>query len=272
MPKPNLPIIQDVFTVSHIEFRTPHYIKVTLTGNVALFKECTLGANNKIFIPPKGISKVHMRTYDLEKKEWVLPAEHLRPKMRTYTHRSINLEKKELCIDFVNHGLNGPASAWANQATIGSELGIAMKASQKELYPEKNWYLLVGDATAIPVLSVILESLPPTATGTCIIEVHSKEDEQILQTNAEIDFIWLHNAAPEKASQLFNKVKTLALAETSKFAYVACEFKSVKSIRNYLRKEKNWTTDELYAFSYWKSGFAEDESANSRREEKQTKG
>lgn len=266
MAKPT--IVQDVFTVKRKQFITPNFIRITLTGNVAIFKDATLGDNNKIFIPPKGISKVHMRTYDPIKEQIVLPPKEVLPYMRTYTHRGINLEKNELTIDFANHGLNGPASAWAIQATEGAELGVAMKVHKKELYPISDWYLLVGDTTAIPVISVILESLPNTAKGVCIIEVHGKEDEQQLRTNAEVDFIWLHNPEPKKGSNIADEVKKVIIPDSSKFGFVACEFSSVKAIRSYLRKELQWTKEELYAYSYWKAGFAEDKSADDRRSER----
>ncbi len=268
MSKKEMPIVQDVFTVKRKEYITPNYIRVTLTGNVEVFKESTLGDNNKVFVPPNNMNSVHMRYYDYEQEKWILPELDVRPVMRTYTHRAIDLEKNELTIDFVNHGLNGPASSWAIQAQKGAELGVAMKKAKKELYPKRDWYLLVGDATAIPIISVILESLPSNAKGVCLLEVHGKEDEQVLKTKAAIDFVWLHNSAPEEGSGLYEKLKTIELEEGSKFGYVACEFRSVKEIRNYLRKDMSWTVDELYAYSYWKSGVAEDASAEDRRKER----
>lgn len=262
------PIVQDVFTVRKIFRLTPHLIRVILTGGVEIFKVSGLGANNKIFIPLPGQSKVVMRGFNFETQEWIIPPVEVRPIMRTYTHRAVDFDKKELTLDFVDHGTGGPASAWANQAQLGHELGIAMKTHSKELYPPVEWYLLAGDMTAIPVLSVILESLPASAKGTCIIEVHGPEDEHEIRTKADIDFIWLHNAHPEKGSDLAAQVKKVTLPDSSRFGFVACEFSSVKEIRNYLRKEQGWETSELYAFSYWKSGSSEDESGTARREEK----
>lgn len=251
------PIVQDVFIVKSKEYITPSFIRVVLTGNVSIFKDAVLGDNNKVFIPPKGVDKVHMRHFDNDTNEWILPPKEVLPFMRTYTHRAIDMEKSEITIDFVNHGKTGPGSTWALESKPGSELGVAMKLNKKELVKDSNWYLLVGDATAIPVLSVILESLPSTVKGVCIIEVHGKEDEQALTTKADIEFKWMYNSTPEKGNYLIDEVKKVIVPKSSKYGYVACESSSVKEIRNYLRKDLNWSADELQAYSYWKKGVAE---------------
>lgn len=269
MSKSNKTIAQKIFHLKSKEYLTPHYIRITLSGDVSVFSKTTIGDNNKIFIPPKGVSKVHFPKLDSTTHTWIYPAKEVAPSVRTYTHKGINLEKNELIIDFVNHGENGPASAWALNAEIGDELGVAMRTEPKELYPkEAKWFLLVGDLTAIPVLSAILETLPSTAKGVCIIEVPSAEDEQILKTDAEITFVWLHNPKPENGSKLAQVVKKTEIPKDDKFGYVACEFSSVKEIRNYLRKELLWIANELHAYSYWKSGVAEDKSVTERQAEK----
>lgn len=261
--------IQIVATVIRKEYITPHYIRVYFTGdNISLIANTTVGINNKVLVPPKGLNEIHFPEFDYEKMQWKPQPEELRPKVRTYTHRGIDLEKNEIWIDFVAHGDEGPASAWAIAAKSGDLLGIMMKDGKKELYTKADNYLLAGDATAIPVLGAILEDLPETAKGICIIEVHGKEDEQLLTTKADIKFIWLHNRHPQQESRLAETVKQQNLPLTSRSGYVAAEFSSVKEIRNYLRKEKNWKQEELYAFSYWKAGVAEDQSASDRRAEK----
>lgn len=261
--------IQAALTVSRKEYITPHYIRIYLTGEeVPLFANTTVGVNNKILIPSKGVHKIHFPEFDYEKRQWYPMPEEIRPTVRTYTHRGIDLKNNELWIDFVAHGDEGPASAWAIAAKEGDVLGLLMKDGKTALYAKAANYLLVGDATGIPVLSAILEDLPETAKGTCIIEVHGKEDEQHLQTKARIHFIWLHNNLPQNGSRLAEIVKQQSLPETSRSGYVAAEFSSVKEIRHYLRKEKGWAPEELYAYSYWKAGQAEDKSSTERHKEK----
>lgn len=253
--------------VTRKEYLTPHYIRVYLTGQpdtLANIANMTVGVNNKILIPPKGSKHVVFpNTPDANDDN--------KPIMRTYTHRGVNLETQELWIDFVAHGDVAPASGWAVHASPGDELGIMMKPKAKALYPQAEQYLLVGDATAIPVLGAILESLPADAKGQCIIEVHGTEDYQALSTQADIRFTWLHNPHPESGSLLPEAVNSIELpqATTNRFAYIACEFSAVKAIRQYLRSENGWSRDEVYAYSYWKAGVAEDASAEDRRAEQQ---
>lgn len=263
--------IKTTLTVSRKAYLTPHYLRIYLTGpEVRLIDNTTVGVNNKILIPPAGINKIHFPEFDYEKMDWIQPLAAVRPSIRTYTHRGINLDTNEIWIDFVAHGEEGPASAWAIKAKKGDPLGVMMHAGKTELYPKTENYLLVGDATAIPVLGAILEDLPASAKGICIIEVHAGNDEQLLQTKADIKFIWLHNSNPEAGSNLIDMVKQRVLPESSRFSYVAAEFSSVKAIRAYLRKEKNWKQQELYAYSYWKSGIAEDKSTKERHAEKES--
>ncbi|AZA76148.1 siderophore-interacting protein [Chryseobacterium sp. G0186] len=264
----NFKAIQAELKVSRKEYITPHYIRIFLTGEqVSLIANTTVGVNNKILIPPKGFKQIHFPEFDYDAMIWKPQPEETRPSIRTYTHRGIDLEKNEIWIDFVAHGDEGPASAWALECKEGDLLGVLMKDGKTELYGKAENYLLVADATGIPVLATILEDLPNTAKGTCIIEVHGKEDKQHLETLADIHFIWLYNEHPQQGSQLAEIVKQQILPETSRSGYVAAEFSSVKEIRSYLRKEKHWKQEELYAYSYWKSGVAEDKSAGERHKE-----
>lgn len=264
----NFKAIQAELTVSRKEYITPHYIRIFLTGEqVPLIGNTTVGINNKILIPPKGADKVYFPEFDYEKMLWKPQPEEIRPSIRTYTHRGIDLEKNEIWIDFVAHGDEGPASAWALDCKVGDLLGVLMKDGKTELYGKAENYLLAADATGIPVLAAILEDLPATAKGTCIIEVHGEEDKQNLETAADIHFIWLYNKKPKRGSKLAEVVREQILPEESRSGYVAAEFSSVKEIRSYLRKEKHWKQEELYAYSYWKSGVAEDKSAVERHQE-----
>jgi len=253
------------------EYLSPHLIRLTLKGEeVYKFADTTIGTNNKIFIPPAGIDVIHFPQYDVSQQQWIYPEARVAPAVRTYTHRGIDLEQQLLLIDFVAHGDEGPASAWAIHAPIGAILGIAMRTHKTELYPVAERYILVGDATAIPVISAILEDLPGAARAQVFLEVQSAADRIKIRTAAQVDYHWILNPKPEKASGLADHVIEELSNESgsfSQFAYVAAEYQTVQVLRKFFRKDLAWTKEELYAYSYWRRGMAEDRSAKERQQE-----
>ncbi len=267
--------VSAILTLKRKEYLAPHYIRVTLTGDdVPLFKDTTVGANNKIFLPASGESEIY---FD--------PAKSIR---RTYTHRGIDLEKNEMIVDFVVHGADqttghsagqsidhrsGPASAWAINAEPGARIGVAMKNKAMELYPPADWYLLVADASGLPVIATILETVPINARGVAFIEVLNADEEIPLVTASRIDVRWIHNDAPGEKKPLVDVVKSTEFPDqmsTKLFGYIAAEYSSVKDIRIFLREEKGWKNEHFFAYSYWKYGKSEDRSVQERQEEKQS--
>lgn len=256
--KPNM--MRDVLTVKHKFFVTPHYIRVILESDqMELFLEANVGDNNKLVIPkdkskplqlPDGPSKGDASDFYI----------------RTYTLRAIDFEKSEMTVDFVMHGETGPASKWAINAQPGDQLGVLMKAKRKPLFQEADWYLLVGDHTALPVISVILERMPNHARGQVILEVPTAEDVLELEKPEEVQIQWVLNPTPGEHSQLVSVMKKIPLgSHSSKFVYAAAEYHVVKELQDILRQEQSLERKDWYAFSYWKNGIAEGDSAQDRR-------
>ncbi len=249
--------IRSVFTVKRKEFITPHLIRVVFKisdEQIGLLPMMQEGANNKIFIPPKNVGLIYFPEKSLHGAE-------LTAVSRTYTNRKIDFQKKELTIDFVVHGENGPASAWAIHAQPGDPLGIGMKQSNKPLIPKADRYLFVGDATALPAISAILEHLPARVQVNAVLEVYSKKDEMLLCTAADLEIEWLHNPNPEKGSKLAEKVRMFDFANFNQksYIYIAAEYTTVKELRHYFRQDLQWNQHLIYTCSYWKSGISEEE-------------
>ena len=91
-----------------------------------------------------------------------------RPPMRTYTIRALRAEQEEVDVEFVLHGENGPASAWATHARIGDRLQLA--APNRQYGDDPGGYEwkppagvrhipLIADETALPAVAGILEEL-----------------------------------------------------------------------------------------------------------------
>ena len=228
-------IIRGSFKVKSKIYLTPHYIRIVLTGDeLNRFAHLTVGAHNKIFIPPANPQQDPIR--------------------RTYTHRALDTDKGEMHIDFVAHGDEGPASSWAIHCKEGDPLDVAMKDKANPLFPPADWYLLAGDHTALPVISVILETLPANATGIAIIQVAGPEDILDLKTPAHFKLKWIYKG---NNNELTNAVKDIVIpAQCSRFVFLAAEAEAIKNMRTYFT-EKGLSREELSAQNYWKAGNAE---------------
>lgn len=235
-------IIKATFTVKRKEYITPHYIRITLTGDdLHLYSGVTVGANNKIFITGKEQAMIR----------------------RTYTLRGLDLDAGEMQIEFVAHGEEGPASAWAIHAKEGDLLEIAMKDKKSNLFPDADWYLLAGDHTALPVISVMLENLPAHATGFALIEVAGPEDIIAIKTSSKVAVRWIFSN--ELTNPLYNEVINVALPQTgSKFIFAAAESGIIKDLRVHFA-QYSLQREEFSAYAYWKKGISEDGSQQERR-------
>ncbi|MGE7955444.1 siderophore-interacting protein [Pseudomonas sp. NPDC089530] len=131
-----------------------------------------------------------------------LPADR-QPPMRTYTIRALRAEPAELEVDFVLHGVNGPASRWATHAKVGDHLQMAVP--NKAFSGDPGGYewqppagirkvLLIGDETALPAIAGILEDLmeyPVPPDVQAFIEVPHESDCLALRHHHQTRLSWL---------------------------------------------------------------------------------
>src|SRR5262245_16714620 len=125
-------------TVKRVAHVTPRMVRVTFTSpELAAFGWNGPAAHIKVIFADPATALAP-------------PAENApRPTMRTYTPRRFDPKAAELDVDFVLHG-EGPASTWASQAAIGQSLMIGGPGRNYVVDPAAEWFVLVGDDSAIP--------------------------------------------------------------------------------------------------------------------------
>jgi len=158
--------------------------------DMAGFPSDKAGSHVKVFLPRPGQAKPLMPKLTEYGPVW--PPADERPFARTYTIRHIDAAAGELELDFVLHGDNGPASAWAIHAKPGDFVGIAGPGPRGPITQTADWYIFAGDETAIPAISAHLERLPSGAQGVAFIEIADAAEEQPLDYQANIRLTWLH--------------------------------------------------------------------------------
>ena len=147
-----------------------------------------------------------------------------RPPMRTHTIRALRAEQEEVDVEFVLHGENGPASAWATHARIGDRLQLA--APNRQYGDDPGGYewkppagvrhiLLIADETALPAVAGILEELagetePPVVEA--FLEVPGEADILDLPAIPAARLHWLprhqagHGARKRRLHKTLDKV------------------------------------------------------------------
>ena len=249
-----------ILTVSNARYLTPQMIRDTFAGpELADFPEGREGGNCKLMIPQPG-----------EKRQDFIQrlADGPAPVKRTYTVRKFDKKTQELTIDFVAHGDNGPASRWAMLAVPGDYIGFAGPSTPKVTRFDADWYLLAADPCAIPVVAATLEAMPRDAQGITIFEVPSDADKQEIDAPDGIEMDWLIHENPLQASTaqeaLIREIKWPAgRVQTC----IAGESGVIKSLRQFLVKEKQLPRPDMYISGYWKIGLVEDEHQKLKRKE-----
>lgn len=190
--------------------------------------------------------------------------EGMRPLMRTYT---ISVQRdNEIDVDFAMHEAEGPASNWARHTQSGDKILVGGPGPKKLINHDADWFLLIGDMTALPAITVNLAQLPDDARGYAILEISSKADQQNLKKPENVDIYWVINPTPNaNSSPLLDCVNTMAWLKGQPAVWAACEFHSMRRLRDYFRFERPIAKTHLYISSYWKVERTEDQHKIEKR-------
>ncbi|MFA0627687.1 siderophore-interacting protein [Vibrio sp. 10N.222.49.A3] len=236
-------------TVTQTSTITPNMQRITLCGE-GLSKyptECAGGYIKLLFSP--------LGTTDLSQLN-----DGERPIMRTYTIRQYNAVEQFIEVDFVRHITTdlqcGFAARWAMNAEVGDTISVAGPGLIQGLNLESDWFFLVADMTSLPALSAKVKSLPEHAVGHAVIQINSTADKQTLEAPQGIKVTWLIEDETEET--LSQTVRNLEWLDGQVSIWTACEFESMRELRQYFRNEKEVAKENIYISSYWKRGVTED--------------
>lgn len=242
-----------MLTVSASRQLTRNMLRLTLQGEqLAVFPNDAEGAYFKLVFEGADTDKPVMRTYTVSK-------------FRRYQH--------EIDVDFMLHDgaddvTGGVAAAWAKQAKVGDAVSIFGPGPATFISQKADWFLLAADMTALPALTANLALLPQNATGYVVVEILSVDDRQELPVPEKMDVRWVINPkAGSDASPLYDAIKELQWLDGQVAVWTACEFKTMKKIRQYYREHRDVKKSHLYISSYWKQGLKEEEHKLAKRED-----
>lgn len=244
---------------------TPHMVRVVLGGpGLAGFTAGEFTDHYvKLVFPPPGVT--YPDPVDLAQVREQLPREQW-PRIRTYTVRRWDPHAGELTIDVVRHGDEGVAGPWAATVRPGEEIHFAGPGGAYAPDPTADWHLLAGDESALPAIAATLERMPPGARAHAFVEVAGPEEEQKLDTPADVTVTWLHRGDAAVGAALVRAVTDLESPPGVPQAFVHGEAGFVKELRRLLLVERGVPRDRVSISGYWRLGHDEDRWQATKRD------
>lgn len=173
---------------------------------------------------------------------------------RHYTVRRFDKTELRLDIQFVLHG-DAPAARWAREVRHGDQIAAEGPRGRTVVSGEADWRLFTGDETALPGIAAMIEQLPRGERAFAIVEVAGPEDEQPIETAADLEVIWLHRGgAPIAPSRRL--IEALADFELPPGVGQACvigETATVRAQRQSLLAH-GMEKRQIAAEGYWRPG------------------
>jgi NADPH-dependent ferric siderophore reductase len=243
-----------LLTVQRVERLTPNMARVTLGGDLAGFVSSAYDDHVKVFFPLPGQNAPTIPEQGPNGP--VHPEEAERSPGRDYTPR--RYDTNELVIDFALHDA-GPATDWATKARPGQQLGIGGPRGSFVVPDDFDWYLFIGDETALPAIARRLEELRSGVRAIVVAAIAGPEEEQKLQSQAEVEAIWVHRPLSRAAdpAPLLDAVRGLKLPKNEDgYAWAAGESQTAKLLRRHLIDERGLDKAWVKAAGYWKRGAA----------------
>jgi NADPH-dependent ferric siderophore reductase len=206
----------------------------------------------KLLLPPPGAS--YGPPFDPAEVKAERPRDEW-PRMRTFTVRDWDAERRRMTIDFVIHGDTGVAGPWAARARPGDRLQLFGPGGAYAPDPDAAWHLMAGDASVLPAIAASLARVPAGVPVFVLVEVEGPEDELELETPGALDLRWI----PARDDALLDAVRSLSFPAGRGRHFVHGEAAAVRAVRRHLLVDRGVDPADFSVSGYWKRRRNEEE-------------
>jgi NADPH-dependent ferric siderophore reductase len=175
--------------------------------------------------------------------------------MRDYTPRLFDTLTGSLTIDFALHDA-GPATAWALTAKVGDVLDIGGPRGSAVVPDDFDWYLLIGDETALPAMGRRVEELRAGVPVTTFAVVERAEERQAFRTEAQTRSYWIAREGQplDDATLLRFALDDHVLPPGDGYVWIAAEAHTARALRGYMMETRGHPKAWIKAAGYWSRG------------------
>lgn len=248
---------------------TPRMARVTFSGD-GLSDLSGLGTDPvSLFFPKPGDTEPRLPGPDAPDpgtwfREYQALPDSVRPWMRMFNVRGHDGGAGTIDIDFVLHSEPGPAARWAAEAKPGATLAMlgpvpwfGRPVPVAASVGAADWVLLVGDASALPSIGLVLESLPPGKRAVVCVQVADAAEEQELPSHGDVSVHWVHGTGP---GVLPAAVRALEFPAGTAYVCLGAEAGDVRELREHLVEERAVPKIAVDFSPYWRSGLTQEDA------------
>jgi NADPH-dependent ferric siderophore reductase len=180
--------------------------------------------------------------------------------MRDYTPRAFDIANGLITIDFALHEAGrdmGPATAWALAAKEGDQIEIGGPRGSAVVPDDFDYYLLIGDETALPAIGRRVEHLRPGVPVATIVVVDGPAEIQTLETRADWRPVWaFRDGVRDDAALLREALANWQAPQGEGYVWIAAEALVARAVRDAMLAERGHTKGWVKAAGYWVRGEA----------------
>lgn len=227
-------------TVETVERQTPRMLRITfISPELHDFVSASADDHIKLFFAAENAA-----------------GEEGRPSMRDFTPRQFDTRQGRLVIDFALHQA-GPATQWASAAKLGDTLEIGGPRGSAVIPDDFDWYLLIGDETALPAMGRRVAELRAAVPVVTIAVVAGVDEIQNFETRAQWSPRWaIRDGVADDATLLRTVLADYSLPSGDGFVWIAAEAGVARAVRSYIVHERGHPREWIKAAGYWTKGQA----------------
>ena len=122
-----------------------------------------------------------------------------------------------------------------------------------------DWWLLIGDETALPSIGRRVESLAEGVRAITLVSVNGPAEEQTFNTRAAHQAIWVHRSPDDatNAQPVVEALRQIELPPGEGFVWVAAEARVARAARDHIVNVRRHSRQWLRASGSWIEGRAD---------------
>ncbi len=230
-------------TVAEVDHLTPRMVRVRFrSDDLADFNSPAHDDHIKVF-------------FSVSVPEGGEPAHGEQRNMRDFTPRAFDAAAGTLVVDFALHD-HGPSMQWVSSVEVGQTLEIGGPRGSTVVPDDFDWYLLVGDETALPAIGRRVEELRAGVPVTTVITIANAGEKQVWRTPALWNPIWIlrDEIATDDVSALLASLAGLALPPGDGMVWIGAETSAARSLYAQMANERRHPKGWIKAAGYWTRG------------------